>query len=167
MTEETMPETQVNTTSSHIENEWKSETIGKLSAALAKAQGEMKGATSKSTNPFFNSSYADLHTVIEASVPHLSKHGISVIQGTEFDSTNGYFVTTRLLHESGEWVQTKVRCPLGGKKDIQAVGGAITYGRRYGLSAMAGIAQKDDDGNLNLRKSLSKQHQQQKEGAQS
>ena len=167
MTEETMPETQVNTTSSHIENEWKSETIGKLSTALAKAQGEMKGATSKSTNPFFNSSYADLHTVIEASVPHLSKHGISVIQGTEFDSTNGYFVTTRLLHESGEWVQTKVRCPLGGKKDIQAVGGAITYGRRYGLSAMAGIAQKDDDGNSNTATNLSKQHQQQRQGVQS
>ena len=167
MTEEMMPETQVNTTSSLKDNQWKSETIGKLSTALAKAQGEMKGATSKSTNPFFNSSYADLNTVIEASVPHLSKHGISVIQGTEFDNTNGYFVTTRLLHESGEWVQTKVRCPLGGKKDIQAVGGAITYGRRYGLSAMAGIAQKDDDGNSNTGTNLSKQHQQQRQGVQS
>ena len=126
-------------------NEWKSKTIGKLSTALAKAQGEMKGATSKSTNPFYKSSYADLHTVIESSVPFLSKYGISVIQGTDFDRTHGYFVTTRLMHESGEWVQTKIRCPLGGKKDIQAIGGAITYGRRYGLSAMVGIAQHDDD----------------------
>ena len=167
MEEMTTPEEQVNETSSPQDNVWKSDTIGKLSAALSKAQGEMKGATSKSTNPFFNSSYADLNTVIESSVPYLSKHGISVIQGTEFDIVCGYFVTTRLLHESGEWVQTRVRCPLGGKKDIQAVGGAITYGRRYGLSAMAGIAQKDDDGNLNLRKSLSKQHQQQKQGVQS
>ena len=79
----------------------------------------------------------------------------------------GYFVTTRLMHESGEWVQTRVRCPLGGKKDIQAVGSAITYGRRYGLSAMAGIAQHDDDGNSNTNRSLSKQHpqQMQKQGA--
>ena len=72
------------------------------------------------------------------------------------------------MHESGEWVQTRVRCPLGGKKDIQAVGGAITYGRRYGLAAMAGIAQKDDDGNSNRKdQSLSKAHQQQmqKQGA--
>ena len=149
-----------------LENEWKSETIGKLSTALAKAQGEMKGAASKSTNPFFNSSYADLHTVIQASIPYLSKNGISVVQGTEFHGTYGYFVTTRLIHESGEWVQTKVRCPLGGKKDIQAVGGAITYGRRYGLSAMAGIAQHDDDGNSNRKdQSLSKEHQKQMQGA--
>jgi hypothetical protein len=38
---------------------------------------------------------------------------------------------------------------VGGKKDIQALGSAITYGRRYGLSAMAGIGQFDDDGNTN------------------
>ena len=159
MSEETMPEKQVENTSSHRENEWKSETIGKLSTALAKAQGEMKGAASKSTNPFFNSSYADLHAVIESSVPFLSKHGISVIQGTEFHGEYGYFVTTRLLHESGEWVQTKVRCPLT-KKDIQGVGSAITYGRRYGLSAMAGIAQFDDDGNkhVNDPKGITKKH---------
>ena len=168
MEENTTPETQVKEDSSPQDNVWKSDTIGKLSAALSKAQGEMKGATSKSTNPFFNSSYADLNTVIESSVPYLSKHGISVIQGTEFDMVCGYFVTTRLMHESGEWVQTRVRCPLGGKKDIQAVGGAITYGRRYGLAAMAGIAQKDDDGNSNRKdQSLSKAHQQQmqKQGA--
>ena len=168
MEENTTPETQVKEDSSPQDNVWKSDTIGKLSAALSKAQGEMKGATTKSTNPFFNSSYADLNTVIESSVPYLSKYGISVIQGTEFDVVCGYFVTTRLMHESGEWVQTRVRCPLGGKKDIQAVGGAITYGRRYGLAAMAGIAQKDDDGNSNRKdQSLSKAHQQQmqKQGA--
>ena len=48
---------------------WKSDKIDKLAAALAKAQSEMKGAEKKSVNPFFNSGYADLHTVIESSFP--------------------------------------------------------------------------------------------------
>ena len=46
---------------------WKSDKIDKLAASLAKAQSEMKGAEKKSVNPFFNSGYADLHTVIESS----------------------------------------------------------------------------------------------------
>jgi hypothetical protein len=37
--------------------------------------------------------------------------------------------------------------PIGGKKDAHAIGAAITYGRRYGMAAMVGIAQADDDGN--------------------
>ena len=52
-----------------------------------------------------------------------------------------------MLHESGEWFKSELRMPVGGKKDAQAVGGAVTYGRRYGLAAMCGLAQHDDDGN--------------------
>ena len=134
-------------------NDWKSDKIDKLAGALAKAQSEIRGAAKKSTNPFFNSSYADLHTVIESCMPQLSKNGISVIQGTDFEIDNSgqghYYVTTTLAHSSGQWMKSKCRLIIGGKKDIQALGGAITYGRRYGLSAMAGIGQFDDDGNTN------------------
>ena len=134
-------------------NDWKSDQIDKLAGALAKAQSEIRGAAKKSTNPFFNSSYADLHTVIESCMPQLSKNGISVIQGTDFEIDNSgqghYYVTTILAHSSGQWMKSKCRLIIGGKKDIQALGGAITYGRRYGLSAMAGIGQFDDDGNTN------------------
>ena len=65
--------------------EWKSEQVGALASALAKAQSEMKGATKKSVNPFFKSNYADLHSVIESSFPYLSKHGLAVIQGNDVD----------------------------------------------------------------------------------
>lgn len=124
---------------------WKSDKIDKLAAALSKAQGEMDGATSKSTNPFFKSSYADLHTVISSSVPHLSKHGLSISQGNEV-ITGAVCVTTTLLHESGQWIRSKIKLPME-KVNAQGVGAATTYGRRYGLAAMVGIAQKDDDGN--------------------
>jgi len=126
---------------------WKSDEINELATALSLAQSEIKGAESKSKNPFFNSSYADLHTVIQSSLPALTKHGLSVIQGNRYcTQTGGFYVTTTLLHKSGQWTKSEIRMPVLGKKDAHAVGAACTYGRRYGLSAMTGIAQYDDDG---------------------
>ena len=138
-------------------NDWKSDKLDKLAGALAKAQSEMKGAEKKSTNPFFNSGYADLHAVIQACLPALTKYGLSVVQGNDYcTKTTGFYVTTTLLHESGQWIKSEIRMPIGGKSDAQAVGSSMTYGRRYGLSAMTGIAQFDDDGNAT--RGLSKQH---------
>ena len=128
-------------------SEWKSESIDKLAGALAKAQSEIRGAQKKSVNPFFKSNYADLHTVIESCMPQLSKNGVCVVQGTDFNRLDGWFVTTMLVHSSGQWIKSSCKVILGPKQDIQALGAAITYGRRYGLSAMAGIGQFDDDGN--------------------
>jgi hypothetical protein len=131
----------------NISNEqWKSENIDKLATALAKAQAEIKGAEKKSTNPFFNSGYADLHTVIESSFPFLTKHGLSVIQGND-GKPGEFYVTTMLLHSSGQWVKSRLKMPIE-KATAQAIGSTITYGRRYGLSAICGIAQYDDDGNV-------------------
>lgn len=126
-------------------DEWKSPEIDKLAEALAKAQSELEGAKKESTNPFFKSSYADLHAVIKSAFPHLSKHGLSVSQGNEI-IPNAICVTTTLMHASGQWLRSKVKLPLS-KVDAQGVGAAITYGRRYGLSAIVGIAQYDDDAN--------------------
>ena len=54
--------------------------------------------------------------------------------------------STTLMHSSGQWLRSKIKLPLS-KVDAQGVGAAVTYGRRYGLSAMVGIAQYDDDAN--------------------
>ena len=136
---------------------WKSDKIDKLASALSKAQSEMKGAEKKSINPFFNSGYADLHTVIESSFPHLTKNGLSVIQGNE-SKPGEFFVTTMLLHESGQWIKSKLKMPIE-KVTAQSIGSTITYGRRYGLSAITGIAQYDDDGNVaSQSKGITKNH---------
>ena len=124
-------------------NEWKSTDIDKLAASLCKVQSELEGAKKESTNPFFNSSYADLHTVIKSSFPLLSKNGLSVSQGNEMIQ-GAVCVTTTLMHNSGQWIRSKVKLPLE-KANAQGVGSAITYGRRYVLSAIVGIAQYDDD----------------------
>jgi len=120
-----------------------SESIAKLSAALVKAQAEMSGAVKDSANPFFKSSYADLNSVIKAIKEPFSKHGLAY---TQFPITgdNGIGVTTRLIHESGEWIECGFFLPLT-KLDPQAAGSAITYARRYALQAMAGIPAVDDD----------------------
>ena len=138
------------------EETWMSEKIDKLASALSKAQSEMKGAAKKSINPFFNSGYADLHTVIESSMPHLDKNGLSVIQGND-GKPGEFYVTTMLLHDSGQWIKSKLKMPIE-KATAQAVGSVITYGRRYGLSAMVGIAQYDDDGNAASGGGLTQKH---------
>ena len=131
------------TTQERRREEWKSPEIDKLASSLSKVQAELEGAKKESTNPFFKSNYADLHAVIKSAFPHLSKHGLSVTQGNEM-IMGAVCVTTTLMHSSGQWIRSKVKLPLA-KKDAQGVGAAITYGRRYGLSGIVGIAQYDDD----------------------
>tara|TARA_R110000824_G_scaffold257964_3_gene446902 strand:- start:10524 stop:10991 length:468 start_codon:yes stop_codon:yes gene_type:complete len=133
-------------------DDWKSPNIDKLAGSLAKAQSEMGGVKKGSLNPFYKSSYADINDCLEVALPALSKNGLAITQGNEFNNVDGYYITTMLLHTSGQWLKSKVRIPLGGKKDAQAIGGACTYGRRYGLAAMVGLAQIDDDGNSNVNK---------------
>ena len=153
--EETINSTE-NSAPVNNDSTWKSDKIDKLAAALSKAQSEMKGAEKKSENPFFNSGYADLHTVIQSSFPSLTKYGLSVIQGNE-SSPGEFFITTMLLHESGQWIKSKLKMPIE-KVTAQSIGSTITYGRRYGLSAISGIAQYDDDGNAVSSKGVTKQH---------
>ena len=126
--------------------EWKSNNIDKLAGSLAKAQGEMKGAKASNVNPFFKSNYADLHTVIESSLPYLNKYGLSIVQGHYRDEIGTFYITTTLLHESGQWIKSKLQMPEE-KANAQGIGAATTYARRFSLCAMVGIAQTDDDGN--------------------
>ena len=128
---------------SSVEN-WKSNDITELATALAKAQSEIDGATKNSQNPFFKSSYADLHQVIQSSFPQLTKYGLSIIQGSDWIDGNIH-VTTMLCHSSGQWIKSSVCMPLKDNYNAQDVGSIMTYGRRYGLSAMVGVAQYDDD----------------------
>ena len=114
-------------------------------AALAAAQMEMGPALKQSANPAFKSRYADLANVMDACLPALNRNGIAVIQPyVEIDGQRA--VKTVLAHESGDTLETIVPLIVG-KNDMQGLGSAMTYARRYGLMGMAGIAPEDDDGN--------------------
>lgn len=122
-----------------------SEFINEISAALAKAQGQIENAIKDSSNPFFKSKYADLTSVWAACRKQLSENGLSVIQSPE-ESSHGISVVTMLCHSSGQWIRSKYSMPCDSSKlTPQVIGSAITYARRYALSAMVGIAPHDDD----------------------
>lgn len=120
--------------------------ISAISAALAMAQGQMAGAKKDSTNPHFRSNYADLASIWEACRVALSSNEIAVVQSPGELSDGVVEITTMLCHSSGEWFRDTLPIPLT-KIDAQGLGSAITYGRRYSLAAMVGVAPEDDDGN--------------------
>lgn len=123
-----------------------SQTVEKIAPALLKAQKEITFAVKDSTNPHFKSSYADLESVIEAIKKPLNDNGIIFIQSFSPSESGKLNLTTRLMHESGEWIEDELTMPLQ-KNDAQGYGSAATYSRRYALAAITGLYQADDDGN--------------------
>lgn len=123
----------------------KSDTIGKISAALVKAQSEMGSATKGASNPFFKSKFADLNSIREATLPVLNKHGISVLQPMTVVEGKQYIETT-ILHESGEYLGSLTEIVVAKQNDPQAAGSAQSYARRYGLQSFLCVAAEDDDG---------------------
>ena len=123
-----------------------SESISELCTALAKAQADMGPATKGSSNPYFNSSYADLTSVIAAVNVPLSENGLSYVQFPSMDGDGVVHLTTRLMHSSGEYMEgTSSAKPKD--RGPQAVGSVITYLRRYALQSVCGLGAADDDGN--------------------
>lgn len=122
----------------------KSESIKNLAIALAKFQGEVNNPSNTAENPFYRSKYAPLDTVLNTVRPILSKYGLSVVQAPSTEGNNITIATT-LIHESGEYMEFP---PLSLKMDkvtAQGAGSAITYARRYAISAILGISSEDDD----------------------
>lgn len=128
-----------------------SPSVTALAVALAKAQAAIAPAVKDKTNPAFRSKYADLAGVWDACRKPLTDHGLSIIQMPVDVEAGRVGLTTILLHSSGEYISSTVSAPLT-KNDPQGVGSALTYLRRYALSAMVGVvADEDDDGNAASR----------------
>ena len=118
-----------------------------LFTAFVKFQSELKGLVPNSTNPFFKSTYITLDGILETVRPLLAKHGLAVIQEATGDGES-IFVKTRLIHESGEMLETDLLKMKPQKNDPQSQGSCITYSKRYQLAALLGICENvDDDGN--------------------
>ncbi len=117
-----------------------------LAKALAKVQAEIGAAAKSSTNPHFRSKYADLSEVWGAWQASGPKHGLSLLQTMKLLPDGQQALVTTLLHESGESVTGEMLLTPT-KNDMQGMGSAITYARRYCMAAMVGIVQDDDDAN--------------------
>jgi hypothetical protein len=135
-----------------------SETISELAKALIAFQSDVGAIPKTSTNPFFKSKYAGLPIVVETAQTYLTKHKLAVVQGIDLNDT----LTTRLVHESGEWIEAQATLHLV-KDDPQAHGSAVTYGRRYGYMAILGlVADEDDDGNKGSKREEKKEEKKEK-----
>lgn len=120
-----------------------SQSISELAKALVKFQGELKPVKREHENPFFKAKYADLAAIWDAIREPLSKNGLAVVQANH-PNDGGVILETMLIHISGEWIKSIVKMHPN-KNDPQSFGSCQTYARRYGLSAMLGIATEDDD----------------------
>lgn len=127
-----------------------SEQIGELIAALAKAQMEFTPALKDSDNPFFKSKYADLAANINAVRPALNKNGIAIIQADSSELERALARVRTSLHCGEQWIASEAEAPAidkSGNVNVQTLGSAWTYLRRYTLQALCGLASEDDDGN--------------------
>lgn len=121
-----------------------SENINELVSALAKAQGEIMPAIKDSLNPHFKSKYADLNSVWSACREPLSKNGLAIVQTMGKDESGQISLLTTLAHSSGQWIKSRMPI-ITNKMDPQGIGSALTYYRRYSLSAIVGISTDEDD----------------------
>lgn len=120
-----------------------SESINALAKALPAAQAAFTKVGKDAANPHFNSKYASLAEIAEATLPALNKAGITVLQPV-YVGEFGVEVTTILLHESGQWLRATHVVPIS-KRDAQGVGSALTYARRQALQAILTVAPAGED----------------------
>jgi len=94
-------------------------------------------------NPFFKSGYATLSNIIEVVEPILAKVGMFII-----NVMDGNTLITKICDSETETVVIQSSFILPANGDIQKIGSAITYARRYNLLAMLNLnVEDDDDGN--------------------
>lgn len=123
----------------------KSTETGKIFTAIRKTQeGISCPAKNKTGNTGGRSyRYVDLPAILDAIKVPLHDNELSIIQiPIKDEQTIG--IETTITHASGEWISGKLLLPVADNK-AQAAGSAITYARRYAITAMLGLAADDDD----------------------
>ncbi len=128
--------------------------------AFIKAQSEMGAALKSAKNPFFKSNYADLSAVQSAVYPPFHANGFAIVQTGGADEF-GQYIETRFLHQAAAPDMFTSRVYLAFKQgDMQSLGSAISYARRYGMCAVSGVFLEDDDANRATGRAQPEQPQQ-------
>lgn len=132
-----------------------SEQIDEIAAALVEASKTLRNPERNRTvnvktknGDRYSYSYTTLDAVLDEVRPKLAAAGIAILQPLVWHDGKP-FVSTRLLHSSGQWIEHEVPVVVedGRMSETQAFGSAMTYARRYGLESLLPIAAEyDDDG---------------------
>ena len=129
-----------------MEGNFCSPEITELAKAMLKVQAEVQPALKDRENPFTHSHYATLNSVMDACRDALLAHNIWCSQYPVPVEPGHIGLVTKLTHaDSGQWQASLLVMPLP-KADPQGYGSALTYARRYALSALIGLVTEDDDG---------------------
>tara|TARA_R100001594_G_scaffold32397_1_gene60146 strand:+ start:3196 stop:3870 length:675 start_codon:yes stop_codon:yes gene_type:complete len=129
----------------NIEQTGMSDSIKNLAVAQANIQKEIEDIAKDSEG--YGYKYTSYDALVKHLRPLLTKHGISFIQ-MPVGHDNQIGVRTVYMHTSGEWISSVVLSPIVESRQMnvyQSVGSAITYFRRYSLSAFVGIASDEDN----------------------
>lgn len=122
------------------------EPINELAKALSTAQGAFQNPLKDGKNPHFNSRYATLDALQDATRRVLSENGLCVTQLPQ-PGPEGWELHTMLIHTSGQSITSRLPL-LTFSKGPQAAGSEITYMRRYAYASILNItAEEDDDAN--------------------
>ena len=123
--------------------------FAKAVESLQKAQQEFQTPNKDMTNAYLGNKYASLDSCLSAIKPALHKNGFALVQSGGKDEL-GHFVDTKFVHITGEIFSSKIYLELD-KNNMQGVGSAVTYAKRYGLLSLSGMEPDenpdDDDGN--------------------
>lgn len=124
-----------------------SDEVDKIAPAWVTALSELdEVAKSKRADMgTYSYTYVDINAVLRYMKPVLANMGLAVSQACAVTEPGSVIVTTRVWHSSGQWIEDdglRLPCP----NDPQKIGGAITYARRYALTAFLGLETPDDDG---------------------
>jgi len=129
----------------NIDSSTMSESVKNLAKAQLKVQEEIKDIGKDSKGYGYN--YTSFDSLVQYLRPLLAKNGISFAQMPVGDE-NQVGVQTIYMHtDSGEWITSVIKSPIAeakGMNTYQSIGSAITYFRRYSLSAFVGIASDED-----------------------
>lgn len=126
---------------------------GRIAAALAKAQLKIRNpakdrtADIKSEKGRYQYKYSTLADGLDAIRIPLAEQEIAGVQTTGILG-DILILKTRLIHSSGESLETEWPVGAYARLTPQAMGSALTYARRYSLYCLVGIAgyDEDDDG---------------------
>lgn len=112
-----------------------------LAAARAAFEPVIKDKTAKTEK--FSYRYVDLASVLDAVMPTLCANGIAVYQAPTIMG-DGLVLVSKLVHTDTQQ-EVSDMLPLPSTSNMQQLGSAISYARRYLLMAQLGIAAGDDD----------------------
>lgn len=136
-----------------------SDKITELAKAMIQVQQALSPALKDGINSYTNSSYATLKSVMEVCRAALLSHGIWMTQYPVSVEKGHLGLVTKVVHvATGQWQCSLIEMPLS-KSDPQGYGSAITYARRYGVSALLGIITEDDDAQSAMQREETQSHQ--------